>query len=192
MTDHPYRGRITGVLLTLAVLIPALSVLVSVPTPLHGDSQPDEYRVKAAYIYHFAELVEWPPEARNSSTLDLCVVGEDPFHGDLESAVEGKPIGGQVIHVQHIKNSTLANHCQIIFFGKNENKQTTSLLAELRNAPVVTVGEADNFLQQGGVIRFCLVSNKIRFEINLRAAEAGRLKISSRLLSLAVNMESKR
>lgn len=187
----PYRAvHVAGVLLTLSGFILTLSVALGVAPLLRGDSPPNEYRVKAAYIYHFAELVEWPSDAVkvDSHTIDLCVVGEDPFRGDLESIVEGKPIGGRVIHVRHIKKSPLAEHCQILFVGKNEDKRIPSLLAELRDAPVVTVGETDDFVQQGGIIRFCLDNNKVRFEINMQAAEGARLKISSRLLLLAKNV----
>lgn len=53
------------------------------------------------------------------------------------------------------------------------------------DSPVLTVGERDNFAQDGGMIGFCLEQNKIRFEINLDAAERAKLRISSRLLALA-------
>jgi uncharacterized protein DUF4154 len=38
--------------------------------------------------------------------------------------------------------------------------------------------------RKGGVIGFFLEGNKVRFEINLTAAEHAKLKISARLLSL--------
>lgn len=188
---RPYRAlHVSNDLLTLAGILVTLSISLSIAIPLQGDPQPDEYLVKAAYIYHFAELIEWPSDALNagSRTVDLCIFGEDPFHGDLENIVEGKRIGTRIIQVRHIKKNPLSEHCQIIFVGKNEDRRIPSLLMELRDAPVVTVGETETFVQQGGVIRFCLEGNKLRFEINLQAAEGDRLKISSRLLQLAKNV----
>jgi YfiR/HmsC-like len=50
---------------------------------------------------------------------------------------------------------------------------------------VLTVGDADHFVSEGGVIGFCLEEKKIRFEINLNAATKAKLKLSAKLLSLA-------
>jgi hypothetical protein len=47
------------------------------------------------------------------------------------------------------------------------------------------VGETPGFLDAGGMIGFLLEENKVRFEINLNAADSARLKIGSRLLILA-------
>jgi hypothetical protein len=54
--------------------------------------------------------------------------------------------------------------------------------------PILTVGETSDFLSDGGMIRFHLEEDKIRFDINLAAAESARLKISSRLLLLATSV----
>ena len=51
--------------------------------------------------------------------------------------------------------------------------------------PVLTVGEADNFTRDGGIISFYAQGTKIRFEINKQVAENAGLRISSRLLRLA-------
>jgi hypothetical protein len=55
----------------------------------------------------------------------------------------------------------------------------------MRGMPVLTVGETSNFLSDGGMIRFHLDEGRIRFDINLAAAESSHLQISSRLLLLA-------
>jgi hypothetical protein len=50
------------------------------------------------------------------------------------------------------------------------------------------VGETANFLSDGGMIRFHLEDDKVRFDINLGGAESSHLKISSRLLLLATSV----
>jgi hypothetical protein len=75
--------------------------------------------------------------------------------------------------------------CQIIFLGKAQSKRIPMLVADLHNAPILTVGETDGFLDAGGMICFLLEENKVRFEINLNAADSAKLKIGSRLLILA-------
>jgi len=163
-----------------------VALLMGAASSAAAQSQADEYRVKAAFLFHFAQLVAWPPDAVLSrKSFDLCTVGDDPFRGELESQVEGKAIGSQTMHVRHLKLTQDVRGCQMIFAGREEAKEISALLTLLGTAPVVTVGESDDFLLQGGIIRFCLEQNRIRFEINLDAAEKAKLKISSRLLLLA-------
>jgi hypothetical protein len=71
------------------------------------------------------------------------------------------------------------------FSRQGQSKRIPMLVADLHNAPVLTVGETPGFLDAGGMICFLLEENKVRFEINLDAAESARLKIGSRLLILA-------
>ena len=103
----------------------------------------------------------------------------------LESTVAGKVIGNRVMHVRHLGQAQDAQSCQILFIGRAQSKRIPQLVAGLRNAPILTVGETEGFLDAGGMIRFLLEGNKVRFEINEQAAESARLKIGSRLLILA-------
>lgn len=171
-------------------LILAGAICIAVPQSAPAQSQTDEYRVKAAFLFHFAQLVDWPPGALgdDKDAFKMCTIGEDPFHGELDGVVEGKPIGSRATHVRHLTHIPDIHDCQILFIGKNEMKKLSTLLAELGNDPVMTVGETDNFVHQGGIIGFSPEENKIRFEINLIAAERAKLKISSRLLLLAKNV----
>jgi hypothetical protein len=109
---------------------------------------PDEYRVKAAFLFHFAQLVDWPPETEmgGDHSLLLCTLGDDPFHGVLESMIGGKAIGDRVIRIRHLKRADSTPVCQILFLSKEESAHATGLLAALHNAPVLTVGETDGFL----------------------------------------------
>jgi hypothetical protein len=152
-----------------------------------AQSTDEEYRVKAAFIFHFAQLVDWPPDTQTGTdnSLVLCTLGEDPFQGALEGTVAGKTIGNRVMRVRHLGQPQDMRACQILFLGKAESKRIPALVAGLHNAPVLTVGESAGFLGAGGMICFLLEENKVRFDINLNAAESAKLKIGSRLLILA-------
>ena len=146
-----------------------------------------EYQVKAAFLFHFAQFVEWPPDAFKNAAAPLtyCTVGEDPLNGALESVLSGKNIGTHPIRVEHVKQAQELQSCQILFIGIAEKKRLAATLESVKSSPVLTVGDSEHFIQQGGIIGFCQEENKIRFEINLGAAGSARLKISARLLSLA-------
>ena len=50
---------------------------------------------------------------------------------------------------------------------------------------VLTVSDIENFAQSGGIIGFINIEDKVRFEINVNAAERADLEISAKLLNLA-------
>jgi hypothetical protein len=152
-----------------------------------AQSTSDEYQVKAAFLFHFAQLVQWPTDAPSDGGISLlvCTLGNDPFRGELENTIAGKQIGSRILRIRHVKSLQDAGGCNMLFIGKGEGKRIPSPLANLRNTPVLTIGEAEGFLGTGGMIRLCLDGKKVRFEINREAAESARLKISSQLLLLA-------
>jgi hypothetical protein len=170
---------------SLAILLPVL--LAGGWKRTTAQSADEEYQVKAAFIFHFAQLVDWPPVTGTGATdsLLLCTIGGDPFQGALESSVAGKPIGNRFIRSRHLTRQEDMQACHILFIGKAQSKRIPMLLAALHNAPVLTVGETAGFLSAGGMICFVLDQNNVRFGINLDAAESAKLKIGSRLLLLA-------
>ncbi|HYL86203.1 MAG TPA: YfiR family protein [Candidatus Angelobacter sp.] len=169
--------------------VSALFLLLALISPgnLPANSAAEEYAVKAAFLFHFAQFVEWPAVAfpDPQSPLTYCTLGQDPFHGALDASLNGKTIGARALRVRHLKAAQDAQGCQVLFFGGMEKKSMLEALSSVRGMPVLTVGETENFVGEGGMIGFCLVENKVRFDINLDTAEKARLKISSRLLSLA-------
>lgn len=153
-----------------------------------GQSQVEEYRLKAAFLFHFAQFVEWPAGALPDGPdkpLVFCVVGDDPFQGELEGTVQGKSAGGRAVRIVHIQRIQANSGCHLAFIDRKQSGRVHELLASLDGAPVLTVGESEDFLRQGGMIRFCMEERKVRFEINQGAAERAHLKISARLLLLA-------
>ncbi len=97
----------------------------------------------------------------------------------------GKAIGNRVVRIRHLGEPKDMQACQILFLGKAQSKRIPMLVTNLHNAPVLTVGETAGFLDAGGMIDFLLEEDKVRFDINLNAAESARLKIGARLLILA-------
>jgi hypothetical protein len=186
--ERASSARTMRSIVSITVLL--LFLLASGARSSKGQSNEEEYRVKAAFLFHFAQLVDWPGGTLpgTDDSLLLCTLGEDPFQGALEGTVAGKAIGNRIIRVRHLGQPQDMQACQIVFLGKAQSKRIPALVADLHNAPVLTVGETAGFLDAGGMICFLLEENKVRFEINLDAAESAKLKIGSRLLLLAQNV----
>ncbi len=175
--------RLRTVCLLLCVLLTGLF-----PAMAHAEGTSREYSVKAAFVYNFAQFVEWPATAFESpqSPIVIGVVGEDPFGGALEQVVAGKTAaGGRPFSVKHLTADDDLKACQILFISTTDGDSIASILKKVAGLSVLTIGESERFPWSGGVIRFFLEDNKVRFEINQQAADTAKLKISSKLMKLA-------
>jgi hypothetical protein len=166
----------------------SLILLLSATLTLHAQETGfDEYQVKAAFLYNFAKFVEWPQGtfATPHDPIGICIVGQSPFGLTLDDTVRGKKIGDRAFAVRSVPDTQQASRCQIMFIGASERKRTRALLEELKGAAVLTVGETDDFTVLGGVIGFKLEGTRVRIQVAVDVAEHTRLRISSKLLSLA-------
>ena len=152
------------------------------------EAQPSEYQVKAAFIFNFAKFVEWPPEVftNASSPIVIGILGDNPFGNDFEQTIFNKRINEHPVQVKEFREPKETTNCHILFVSSSEKKRLPEILEALGRASVLTVGETEGFSEAGGVINFIKVSNKIRFQINEPAAKKSKLKVSSKLLNLAV------
>lgn len=168
-------------------LVIVVACLATAITAAAQSPRAPEYEVKAAFLYNFAKFVEWPPQAftQSSAPLRICVLGQDPFGDTLSKIVQGKSISGRIIMNQRLQSTSEARACHILFISRSDPEDLNKAIQSTRDLPVLTVGESDDFLAQGGVVNFVLEEDRVRFEINLRAAESHRLKLSSKLLAVA-------
>jgi YfiR/HmsC-like len=174
----------TCILSLIVLLGAALQLRAQAPAP---GAAFDEYQVKAAFLYNFAKFVEWPlgTFANSSDPIVICIVGQNPFGSTLDDMVQGKKIGDRLFAVRRLPDTQLAAKCQILFIGAGEWKRTRALLDAVKGAAILTVGETDDFTALGGVVGFRLDGPRVRLQIAPEAGERSRLRISSKLLSLA-------
>ena len=152
-----------------------------------------EYGVKAAFLYNFTKFVEWPASAfPERGSLRLCVFGDDPFGKSLQTVVEGEQVQGRPITLLRIDSLGDPRLCHILFLSRKETERLPAVLAAVRGAPVLTVGEAPGILDKGAGVNFVLQEGKVRFEINQTAVAGNGLKMSSKLLRLALRVVRER
>ncbi|MFQ5605162.1 MAG: YfiR family protein [bacterium] len=151
-----------------------------------------EYQIKAAFLYNFAKFVDWPKEVVEDTTQPLIIgiLGRDPFGSDLDEMIAGKTVKGKKIVIKRFDKIEDWEFCHLLFISSSERRRMKKNLAILREFNVLTVGETPDFAVNGGVIRLFNQNNKVRFAINIEAAERSHLKISSRLLNLARIVEN--
>jgi hypothetical protein len=169
------------------IFMAVVFMVASVVPTVHGeDKVPSEYVLKAAFLYNFAKFVEWPEEAFSDGqgVMSICVLGEDPFGRALES-IESKTVKGRKVMIRRSERLADLKGCHILFISRSKEKDLAQILTDLRDSNVLTVGDMADFAERGGIINFITAGKKLRFEINMEAAEQNGLKISSKLLKLA-------
>lgn len=149
--------------------------------------EPNEYQVKAAFLYNFTKFVDWPedPQDDNQKPFLVCVIGDDPFGASLDQFLADKSLLGHRLKVQRLGKAEWAKTCEIAFISSSEKPHLPSILDQLSSTNVLTVGDTPGFAEMGVMINFILQDDHVRFEINVGAAKRAGLRISSRLLSLA-------
>ncbi|MGD0616654.1 MAG: YfiR family protein [Bryobacteraceae bacterium] len=161
----------------------------SVFTLRAAEEPPLEYQVKAAFLMNFTKFVDWPPAVfeDEKSPLSVCIFGDDVFGGALDQIVSGEAAHGRRLAVQRLPHGPVPKSCQVLFISGVE-KNASSILADV-GRDVLTVGEGDHFLHDGGMIAFVIENRRVRFDISQRATGNAGLRISSKLLQVARNVE---
>ena len=172
-----------------AVLTPALFVflLICPLAPCHAQTATQhEYELKAGVLYHIIDYVEWPKDSPpdNQSSIQIGLLGQIPYPEALE-VLEGKTIQGHKLVVKRLTDLSAAADCHVLFIGASEKARLSEIMAEIKNRPVLTVGEVAGFAERGGMVNLVSGQNRIVMEINREAAGRARLSISSQLLKLA-------
>ena len=172
---------------------PLLSILLlCVAGPAPRAAEPDtpqnlEHQVKAAFLFNFAKFIVWPAAAFHDrdAPFVICVLRDAEFARSVDQAVQGKSVGERPFQVRRLTDAGDAASCQMLYLGTDGAARQDGLSRTMRDASVLTVGEARRSPRTGGIINFVMQDNRVHFEINPDAAERAGLRISSKLLQLA-------
>ena len=183
--DERWDRVLKTVVKSVIILMMCLELILETVS-FAAPSQFQEYQVKAAFIYNFANFVEWPAEAfpDKNSPIIVGILGENPVTEILNS-VALEPINGRKVLPIAFGSYEEMESCHILFIDKSEQDNMRKIFARLKDMSILTVGDTEGFVQRGGIINFVEIDNQIRFEINVDAARKARLKISSKLLNLS-------
>jgi YfiR/HmsC-like len=149
-----------------------------------------ESQIKAAFVYNFTRFVEWPDDAfaSQSEPLVIGVLGESSVTADLEAIVAGRKVNGRSIVVRSLADAAELAPADVLFVPQADDTRFVELLPAIQGSAVLTVGESPAFAAAAGAIVFVQQDGKLRFEINIAAAERARLKVSAELQKLALSV----
>jgi hypothetical protein len=185
-------GKVVGVVLVAGALwLPGRPVPGQPP---EAATLPNQYTVKAVFLYNFGRYVEWPNGsfADASAPFVIGIVGEDAFGGALQEIAARKTIQGRPIVVRRFASPEDYNQtCHILFVSRSlASSQQAALIRMTQRRGVLVVGETPGFAEQGGTANFFVEEDRIRFEINVDTARRAQLRLDAKLLSLGKPVSS--
>jgi len=180
------RKPTTPVAVVVLAFLAVHVIALHLGAPAQQNSSEDQ--VKAAYLLNFAKLAEWPRSALPDGPSPLVIGvsgGEENFLNVLKATVAGKAIGTHVLLIKPVSSEADLKSCQIVFFRASDKKHAQPPLEGLPRAGVLSVGEDESFLRQGGMINLVRDHGSVRFEVNSDALDHSQIHFSAKILALA-------
>ncbi len=179
---RPPCALIVGVVCLITISLS--QTLASVPV---SSQPPTETEITAAFIINFARFTEWPPQsfADTAAPLTVGVLGADDIRAALESFAGGKDLNGRKVIIRQLDSAADARTCQVVFILIAKDSIVTEVLRGARETGTLTIGQSEDILIRGAMIRLFVENSKMRFDVNLQATNTAKIHLSSRLLALA-------
>lgn len=154
-------------------------------TPAHAQvNWGDEDSVKASFVRNFAQYADWPASVAASPVLRVCSTSQRPLDGHL-ALLQGRRIHERGIEVVTGVPRSEWTTCHVMFVGGDDAESINAALRDLAASPVLLIGDAPGFAARGGMIGLKRVAQRLRFDVNLAAANRAGIRVSSHVLRLA-------
>ena len=148
-----------------------------------------EAAVKAGFVFNFIQFTQWPspaPSVKDSERAPLlvCATEVNPLDGQL-ALLNGRPVGSRLIEVRAQVPASEWRSCQVLFLSGADSARAESAIRGLGTAPVLTLSDVPGFVQFNGMIGLRLEDSRMRFDVNLGAAQRAGLQLNSQMVNLA-------
>lgn len=168
------------------MVIFTLMIVISISS--YAYSAAEEYEIKAAFLYNLGNYLRFPANVLSDSDTEqsffICILGRDPFQQNIDSAAEDEKIQGHQVTVKRLQRVQEAEGCHLLFISDSERTRLKPLFQALGRRPILTVSDIDDFIEQGGMLKFYNDSNKIRLALDLEKVRAVDIKPSANLLKI--------
>jgi hypothetical protein len=189
----PHRYRLPHALLRLACLVSLMTLAAwSTCRAAADDAAELEHQVKAAFLYKFAGYVDWPADRFQdpASPIVIAVMGDDAIAAELRDLVDGRSVQERPIMVRRIQAGESLADVHILFIGRTESARMERMLAAVHRHSILLVTDFQGAIMRGSAINFIIADRRLRFEVSIPAAEESGLKLSSRLLAVALRIRT--
>lgn len=169
-----------------AACVPATTTLAQ-PAPAE---RPRGALVKAAFLHKFFSFVEWPQGtfARPETPVRIGVIGDEEILHDLQELAKDRPRDGRPVTPVPLAPGEAVNGIHILYIKSSNYARVAEVLSQVPEG-VLTVADIESGHPKGSVMSFYVEDGRIRFGISLEAAARQRLRLDTRLLSVAKRIQ---
>lgn len=161
--------------------------LLTLAADARAQSQPEfANKVKAGFVYNFAKFIDWPAAAfaTGSDRLVLGVLGDDSLAVTL-AEVDGRTAQGRRVRVRAIETDEALESCHLLYVAADQLPRLPVLAKRLARRSILLVGEAEEFIERGGMIRLYIEDGMVRFAMCPARVRAAGLLPSAKLMKVA-------
>ena len=149
----------------------------------------------SAFIYKISKFVIWPKNAFQSDTerLQVCFLSHQPkkLARHFEKFIGDKKVQNHFFSVYDVSGRDpvkqlieSAQRCHIIYSLDALQKDKLLLIKKNYSSSLI-MGTGETFLRNGGMLSLIKVSKKFKIYINPISLKQSRIKLETRLLSVA-------
>ena len=150
-----------------------------------------ELELEAAYLYKFANFVEWPADAfrEPGHPVIIGVMGADALATQLEAMVRDKTVRGRGFVVRTLQPTDDPRGVHILFLGDLGREQSQAALLAVGGSHVLTVSDRRRVSAGGAMVTLVRVNQRLRFEVSMPAVQRSRLRLSALMLTAAYRVQ---
>ncbi len=128
-------------------------VIAVIGAPLAQAAQLTVEAAKAAYLFRFAQYVEWP-SLEVDSPFVIAISGAEDVAVHLEHLLPGMSVNGHRVVVRRVTRPQELDGVHILYIGAKAFARTRALRAQAIERPILVVTDHEFGLDGGGIINF--------------------------------------
>lgn len=154
----------------------------------YRDAAASELALKAKFTIELALFIKFPKQKDPATPFTIAVVGESPFHDELEAYAKGRRIQGRAIRILKTSRIPVGQECDLLFLCRSEWPRARGILAWTRNQGILTVAEGREMASLGVMVNLLVEDNALRIGLNRRALEAEGFRVGALVDQIALTL----
>ena len=150
----------------------------------HSQARP-MHEIYSMMVFNFTRYVQWPDQSSGGEFVS-GVIGNNDVYNTLTTWYAGKPKGSKTFVIKKFNSSAEIGNCHVVFIDKSKSGEFDEVNAKVQGKGTLVITDKNGLGEKGSAINFKTVDNKLKFELNQKAIETAKLKVSGALSSMAI------
>jgi hypothetical protein len=147
----------------------------------------EEHALKAAFLYNFADFINWPASANNepSTVINYCVLKDGLIQSSLKSLINSDLDPKIERNFQLLTDLDKIGRCHLLYLDASDLTTYPNILAVTSGFPILTASDNEGFLERGGMIELARLQSRVKVRLNIDILDEHNFRVSSQLMRLA-------